>query len=48
MEAVGAVSSHRNIKAHRENYLGSCKGKENPADVGSRGATASFLTNSKL
>lgn len=48
MEAVGAVSSHKIIEAHRENYLGSCKGKDNPADLGSRWAIASFLVNSKL
>ena len=45
---MGAVSCFRNIEAYGKNQLGSCRRERNPADIGSRGATASFLADSKL
>ena len=50
METVGTVKSDRNFETIKEGRVGTCGGggKENPADLGSWGVTASHLKNSDL
>lgn len=48
MEVVGSVQGLRNLKLSNKENWGHVGGIDNPADLGSRGVSASHLRDSKL